>query len=386
MPKHRIVLSGGGTGGHIYPALAVAEALQEDPNVEEILYIGVTGHLEEKLANERKINFVGIKTSGLPRKLSLNALAWPFELWQACARVQKEYERFAPTAVLGTGGYATAPPLIAALIQGIPYAIHEPDAHPGMVNKLLAKFASLISVGMEAGLDKLKTGSGKVAVNGNPVGKNFVRLLKRDSSCAVLGLKEDLKTVIVTGGSQGAQAINETMLQILPSLLEAEPKIQIIHQVGNNNILEFKERLPAEVRNNPRYCLRAYFDDLALPYAASDLAVCRSGAMTIAELSVTGKPAIFIPYPYASGDHQNHNAQFMQSRGAAIVLPQQRLTPQSLRDLILSLFGDHNHLDEMAKAMRALGKPQAAVDLANQVKEISTLYQIRQRKERQEIG
>ncbi|HEY9869055.1 MAG TPA: undecaprenyldiphospho-muramoylpentapeptide beta-N-acetylglucosaminyltransferase [Candidatus Obscuribacterales bacterium] len=379
MVQHRIVLTGGGTGGHIYPALAVAEQLVEDPEVESLLYIGARGQPEEKLARDRKLEFVGLTVSGLPRKISWKLLGWPGEMLSAISQAKKVLRLFRPTVVLGTGGYASAPPLGAASSLSIPYAIHEPDAHPGLVNRVFARRAQLVSLGMEAAADRLKTSRGRIVVNGNPVRKSFVRLLNRDAACAVLGLDMSLKTVLITGGSQGARAVNEALIPALPSLLESEPPVQIIHQAGERNVQDVKERLDRSILQHPRYLLRGYFEDLSIAYAVCDLAVCRAGAMTVAELAVTGTPALFIPYPYAAADHQTHNARFVASKDAAAVLPQSSLTPQSLRDQVLGLLADDERLKQMRKQMQSLGKPQAANDLANQVKEVSAAYQARAR-------
>ncbi len=371
MIRHRIVLTGGGTGGHIYPALAVAEYLSCDPDVEALLYIGASGHLEEKLCSEQALQFVGLSVSGLPRQFSTQLIRWPVQLVLAIMEARKILKLFKPTAVLGTGGYASAPPLVAARLAGVPLAIHEPDAHAGLVNRLLCRGADLVSLGMEAAADKLKPRRGKLIVNGNPVRKSIVSPLGRDAACAVLGLDHTLKTLLITGGSQGAQAINEALLEILPALLDRDPPLQIIHQVGEKNVLAMRERLDKVVLNNPRYSLRAYFDDLSLAYAVSDLAICRAGAMTVAELAVTGTPALFIPYPYAAGDHQSHNARFVASKGASVMVPQNKLTGQVLHNEIINLVGNEERLKSMRKAMQSLGRPQAASDLANQVKEIS---------------
>ncbi len=379
MVRHRIVLTGGGTGGHIYPALAVAERLSDDPEVEALLYVGAQGQPEQKLVSDRKIEFVGVKVSGLPRKLSSKLVSWPVEMLQAIAEAKQALRLFRPTAVLGTGGYASAPPLAAAWNMGVPYAVHEPDAHAGLVNRVFARNAHLVSVGMEAAAQSLKTVRGRIVVNGNPGRKSLVRLLSRDAACAVLGLDMNLKTLLVTGGSQGAAAINDALVQALPSLLVADPPLQIIHQAGERNVQEIKDRLGKGILQNSRYCLRAYFDDLSTAYAVSDLTVCRAGAMTVAELAVTGTPALFIPYPYAAADHQTHNAGFVASKSAAAVLTQSLLNAQSLRDQVLGLLADQERLKSMRTQMLALGKPQAATDLANQVKEVSAAYQARTR-------
>lgn len=381
MVTHRIILTGGGTGGHIYPALAVAEQLAEYEDVEEILYIGASGHREEKLAKERGLKFIGLDVSGMPRKLSPKLVSWPFQISGAIMECRKYLRNFKPTVVLGTGGYASAPPLMAAQTLGIPYAIHEPDAHPGLVNRLLAANARLVSCGMEGAVDRLKSKRGKVVVNGNPVGKSFVSLLRKDSACAVLGLNPEMKTLLITGGSQGARAINEAVIDALPALLEADPPIQIIHQVGEKNLVECKERLSPAIQQSKKYFLRDYFDDLSLAYAVTDLAVCRSGAMTIAELSVTGCPAIFVPYPFAAADHQMHNARFMESKGAALVIPQDKLTGDILATEVKRLLHNDEALRTMSKQMQSCGKPQAASDLALQLKEVSTEYQMKKGRE-----
>lgn len=374
MVRHRIVLTGGGTGGHIYPALAVAEELKGDPDVESILYIGAKGHLEEKLAARYGLDFVGLSVSGLPRKLSPTLISWPCQALAAIRQAISLFRKFQPTAVLGTGGYASFPALFAALLSSVPYAIHEPDAHPGLVNRLFARRARLCSLGMEGALKAFRMISpSKIRVNGNPVRKSFANLLSRESACAVIGLKTDLKTVLITGGSQGARALNEAVIDALPELMKLDPPIQVVHQVGEKNWQECKQRVGAGISHS-RYFLKAYFDDLAIAYAATDLAVSRAGAMTIAELAVTGTPAIFVPYPYAAQDHQSHNARFIQSKGAAIVLPQTELSGERLCELIVSLITDEAKLKSMRDHMLALGSPTSAHILAQQIKELSVDY------------
>jgi len=375
MTGHRIVLTGGGTGGHIYPALSVAEHLKDRPDVEAILYIGAIGHPEEKLARENGLEFVGIKVSGLPRKLSPKLLTWPFEMVAAIMRAKAVLEAFKPTAVLGTGGYASAPPLAAAGLLGIPTAVHEPDAHPGLVNRLLGRKAKLISLGMQGAAGRMSTKLGQIAFNGNPVRGSFLTPMQRDAAAAIMGLRPDLKTVLVTGGSQGAKALNEAVVAALPQLLELEPHIQIVHQCGDKNLNDVKERLAPGLEGSPRYHLRAYFDDLSIAYAVADLAVTRAGAMTVAELAVTGTPAVFVPYPFAAQDHQTHNARYMESQKAATMIMQEDLTGQTIYNQICALVLDDARLNEMRKRMRELGKPDAASTLAEQVLQLSAEYQ-----------
>lgn len=353
----------------------MAENLLNDPSVEAILYIGALGHPEEKLARACGLEFLGLKVSGLPRKLSGRLVTWPFEMSLAIAAASKALRAFKPTVVLGTGGYASAPPLAAANSLGIPTAVHEPDAHPGLVNRLMGRKAALISLGMQGAAGRMTSRRGVIQFNGNPVRMSFLGERKRDACAAVLGLRADLRTVLVTGGSQGAKAINDAVASCLPRLLDIEPAIQVIHQCGDKNLGDLKEQLPPGLFQSPRYHLRAYFDDLSMAYAASDLAVTRAGAMTVAELAVTGTPAIFIPYPYAAQDHQAHNARYIESQKAASVIMQEELSGDRLFAEISALINDAGKLADMRKRMKDLGKPDAARILAEQIKELSTAYQ-----------
>lgn len=388
MSAHRIVLSGGGTGGHVYPALSVYEQLLKDPDVEAILYIGARGHIEERIAKERGIDFVGLDVSGLPRKLSPSLWRWFFQMRTAMKEAKDVFATFKPTAVLGTGGYASAPPLFAAMSLQIPFVVHEPDAHPGLVNRLFAKSANLVSLGMKGAEERLKVGKGEVVVNGNPVRLGFIEKISREKASEALSLRADLKTVVITGGSQGARAINESLCGALAALMEHEPPVQIIHQAGERNMddvtkalkdvkIKSAEASDNAVLSNPRYCLRPYFEDMPLVYAASDLAVCRAGAMTISELAAMSLPAIFIPYPHAAQNHQMHNARFIDAQGAAIVIPQEELTPERLGNVIIDLLSDETRLAAMKEAMGGLKKTDAAAAIAGQLKKLSDEFNSR---------
>ncbi len=368
--QHRVVLTGGGTGGHIYPALSVAEKLKEDPAVAAILYIGAAGKIEERLAREHNLDFVGLTVSGLPRKFSPELFAWPSEFFKAVARAKKILAYFHPTVILGTGGYASAAPLGAAILSKLPIAIHEPDAHPGLVNRLYAPRARLVSLGMAGASEQIGAVKGQVVVNGNPVSARFVNLPPKSAAMASLGLDPQKSTILITGGSQGAQAVNQVIYQALPQILSSKHNLQVLHQVGEKNWDELTTTLPKDLLDSPFYKPRKYFNDLEYAYAATDLTICRSGAMTIAELAVTGTPAIFVPFPFAAQDHQTFNARFVESLGAARVLPQTELTAQRLLELLDELLSDPDKLDQMRQNMRTLAKPTAAADLAAQIKKI----------------
>lgn len=374
MKKHRIVLTGGGTGGHIYPALSIYEKLIEDGSVESILYVGARGRMEESLCREKKIEFRGLEVSGLPRSLNLNLVKWPLQFLKAVTEARTILSKFDPSCVLGTGGYASAAPLLAGLQLRVPTAVHEPDAHPGLVNRLFSKSANLVSLGMDGARSRIESKSAKIVVNGNPIRESFINLKPKAEALAELGLDPHLKTVIVTGGSQGAQALNNAIASIVSGLLKKRADVQIIHQAGDKNIDELKSRLEEATVSHKRYLLRPYFNDMALVYAASDLAIGRAGAMTISELTVTGTPCIFIPYPYAAQNHQMHNARSLEAQKASFVIDQAELTPANLQEKMELLFDDDQTLDSMKQAMKRLGKPEAAKNLTSQILHISEDY------------
>jgi len=370
--RHRIVLTGGGTGGHIYPALSVAEQLKKDESVEAVLYIGAKGHLEEKLAVAQGLDFLGLSISGLPRQLSTRLVTWPYQTLRAVSVARREIEHFNPTVLLGTGGYASAPPLAAAFLSGRPFAIHEPDAHPGLVNRVFAPYASLISLGMAQAKEQLGTRTrAQIVVNGNPVSKRFTAMPAKDVALKELGFKNDCKTILITGGSQGALALNKAVYELLGILKNKNEGIQVIHQVGEKNWDEMEASLDSDLRQSPLYRPRKYFDNLEVAYAVSDLTVCRAGAMTIAELFLTGTPAIFVPYPFAAADHQTYNARFVEAQGAAKVILQSDLSGRLLYEIITALLLDQEQLANMRKQMLSLAKPNAAYDIAEQLKRLS---------------
>jgi UDP-N-acetylglucosamine--N-acetylmuramyl-(pentapeptide) pyrophosphoryl-undecaprenol N-acetylglucosamine transferase len=367
--RHRIVLTGGGTGGHIYPALAVAEQLQNDPDVESVLYIGASGHLEETLAKERNLDFVGLSVVGLPRKISGALFTFPFKTLSAVLEARRILHLFRPTAVLGTGGYASAAPLAAARTMGIPFIVHEPDSNPGMVNKIFAGSAAICSLGMTAAKEKFEARSLRVIVNGNPVRGSFLSPASRGQAASEFGLNPGIKTLLVTGGSQGAQAINDAVNSALPALLQ-RGDMQILHQVGEKNFAVYKAQLAPSVANNPNYRLLPYIKEMSSAYAACDMTVCRAGAMTIAELSVMHVPAIFVPYPYAAQNHQMHNARFMETQGCAFVIPQNDLTAETLSKAVFDAFMSGEKLQAMKNTMENIAKPHAAEEIARQLKEV----------------
>jgi UDP-N-acetylglucosamine--N-acetylmuramyl-(pentapeptide) pyrophosphoryl-undecaprenol N-acetylglucosamine transferase len=300
-------------------------------------------------------------------------LSWPWQFLKAVQKAKQVLHRFQPTVVLGTGGYASAAPLTAALLAGRIIAIHEPDAHPGLVNRVFAKYAHLISLGMASAAGKLERPGAKIVVNGNPVSKRFLNLPDRQKALNELGLDANLRTVLVTGGSQGALALNRAVYEMLPMLKASGDSFQLLHQVGDKNWDDMRARVKEEFLDSSIYKPRKYFENLETAYAVADLTVCRAGAMTITELFVTGTPAIFVPFPFAAQDHQTFNARFVEAQGGARVLLQSELSGARLYEVLIELLRNPDQLKHMKRQMLALAKPNAAADLAEQLKNLNQL-------------
>ena len=356
----KIVLCGGGTGGHIYPSIAVSEVLKKEDC--ELFYIGVNGKPEEKIAERHGIEFYGYEFSGFPRKLQKELLVWPFQLLNAVSKAKVYLKHFKPDIVFGTGGYSAAPVFIAAKRLGIPYIVHNLDVRLGLANKFCASGATLLTCGFEP-YEESEHNLPSI-VTGNPVRESFLQIENKDKSQIYkeFNLNPDKKVIFVIGGSQGANAINETFLEILKDIV-LNNDIQVIHQTGEATHEVFTKRIPTKVLESGMYIARPFFDNPEICYHISDLVISRSGAMTTTEISILGKPAIFIPFPYA-GNHQEVNIKHLVSAGGAVLLRQKGLRSKTLLTTILNLIKDENKLQEMSKITKLFAKPKAASDLA----------------------
>ncbi len=365
-----VVLTGGGTGGHIYPAIAVAQELKNDPDFGEIYYIGCAKNPEKEIAERENLDFYSVNVSGMPRKPGIKLLLWAIELLTATFSSIKLLTGLKPDAVFGTGGYVTGPVLMAAWLLGIPYMIHDPDAHPGMVNKFTSKGAKSVSLAFEDAKKFIKNNNTKVS--GNPV-RSALSGTDRNTAIEKLGLNPDKKTILAIGGSQGAKTINDAISGAVRAFIE-ESGFQVIHQTGRKNfddyIKSFYEKNP-DLYANPDYLAKPYFDDMYLPLNAADVAVSRAGSLSISELNLCGLPAVLVPYPYAAADHQRFNAKAMEKAGAAVYLEDADCTPGRLIGLINSILNNPEKFSHMKKANIILAKPDSARDIVSELKKIS---------------
>ncbi|MDQ0286971.1 UDP-N-acetylglucosamine--N-acetylmuramyl-(pentapeptide) pyrophosphoryl-undecaprenol N-acetylglucosamine transferase [Desulfofundulus luciae] len=353
------VVTGGGTGGHIYPALAIARGLLAKYPGAQVLYIGRAGGLEADLVPKANLPFRSIPVTGLKRNLSPRNL---LVFWQAARGVllaRQILADFKPRVVVGTGGYVCGPVVMAAVLLGIPTLIHEQNALPGLTNRLLSRLVSQVALTFDDAR-KYFPRKARVKVTGLPV-RPEVLAWRRDEARRAMGIPEDAQLVLSFGGSQGARAINLAMIEVLKQFGGREG-VYFLHVTGPGQYEEFCARAREaglSIAENGNIILVPYLDEMPRALAAADLAICRAGAATLAELTVVGLPAILIPYPYAAGNHQEYNARSLEKEGAALVIRDRELTGSLLAEKLARLLARPAKLKAMARASRRLGRSRA---------------------------
>lgn len=361
-------ITGGGTGGHIYPAIAVCNALKEDSQTADVFYVGNPNNLEFEIAKKNGYKFLEINVSAMPRKLGFGVIKWFFQLYGAVFKALFYIKKYKPDAIFGTGGYVSAPALFAAEMAGVPFMIHDSDAQPGIVSKYIAPKAKCVSLAFESSQKLIK--SNNIEVNGNPIREEFKTLTKEQARIN-LGLQDKL-TLCIMGGSQGAKSINNAAVEILQEL-SSKYNLQIILQTGKRNyekaIFKLKEIYPA-YENDKNIIIKPYFDDMVTILKASDIAVSRAGSLSISELCASAVAPILIPYPHAAADHQRKNAQFMVERRAALYLEDADTTKDTLLIAIEQLLDNPEKLTIIQKNSSELAKLDATANIVQQLKNI----------------
>jgi UDP-N-acetylglucosamine--N-acetylmuramyl-(pentapeptide) pyrophosphoryl-undecaprenol N-acetylglucosamine transferase len=353
----RIALTGGGTGGHAYPAISIAEALRVELPECKLLYLGSKDGPEERLAEGAGVEFHGITGRRLGKPLSPDGALTILALGKGFCEALVALREFKPDLVIGTGGYASAAVVMAQVCRRGKTLIHEQNAIPGRTNLWLSRFVSKTCVTFEESIRYFP--AGKAIVTGLPIRVELLHLPAKASARKKLGLEPHVFTLLALGGSQGARRLNEILLEAAP-LLNKLP-VQVIHQTGRRNYEEVEGR--RESGGWSRYHVSAYFDDMRPIYAAADLALSRAGASTVAEITAVGLPAILVPYPYAYADHQRANAEFVVSGGGAVVVNESELTGEALVKALKWFVDSPGELANMAAASKRLGKPNAAGDI-----------------------
>lgn len=356
----RIALAGGGTGGHVYPAIAVAEQLRALGGVE-LTYYGTPHGAEHDIARREGIPFRAVPASQVRVRQPVALAKGLWRLWRGTRTARELLEADRPGAVFATGGYAAAPVGRAARQAGIPLVVFLPDATPGWAVKFLARYATTVACAVDAAVNQFP--AGQAVVTGYPLRSQFTEAT-REEGLRRFDLDPALPTILVAGGSLGAQAINTAVLATLPDWLR---DAQVVHVSGRGDLDRMSaaaSTLPDDLRG--RYHLHGYTEEMAYAMAAADIAVMRAGASTIGELAVSGLPVVAIPGAFSD---QAANADYLAQRGAAIHLPQDRI--DELGPLVRALFEDDDRREVMSERMRALGRPDAARRLAELVLDLA---------------
>jgi UDP-N-acetylglucosamine--N-acetylmuramyl-(pentapeptide) pyrophosphoryl-undecaprenol N-acetylglucosamine transferase len=371
----RVVIGSGGTAGHVFPALSTAERLRDRLSAE-VTFVGTTDGQEARMVPRAGFRLDTVEAIPFRRRLSLDTLRAPFAALRA-AQMCRPNIRDAD-AIVGMGGYVSVPVSLAARLERVPLVLHEQNAAPGLANRVAARWAEAVAVGFKEAAVRFR--HRRTVVTGNPVRDEVLRVREdRDALRAQARASFDLQsgrwTVVAFGGSQGARRMNEALLGALTGSLAGRGDIQVLWVTGPSHHDALRERIPEGASILVRTA--AFIDRMELAYALADLAVCRAGASTIAELSVSGVPAIMVPYPFATGRHQELNASALARAGGAVVVPDGDLTPERLASEIMDLGDDPQLLDEMRRRSLTYGRPDAADALAELVASIAKGAQAR---------
>jgi UDP-N-acetylglucosamine--N-acetylmuramyl-(pentapeptide) pyrophosphoryl-undecaprenol N-acetylglucosamine transferase len=362
----RIVLTGGGTGGHIYPAVAIGRQAQEECGAE-LLYIGTTQGLESRIVPKLDIPFEAVEITGFKRKLSLDNVKTVVRFLRGVKKAKRLLREFKPDAVVGTGGYVCGPVVYAAAKLGIPTLIHEQNVIPGLTNQFLARYVDTVAVSFPESEQHFKRAK-RTVYAGNPCATNVMRA-DADKGRVSLGLTDAKQIVLVFGGSRGAKAINEAMLSMAPQLNQL-PGVHFVFVTGESyydDALATMEQLPA-YRSGQLHVV-PYLHNMPDVLAAS-LVVCRAGASTIAEMTALGIPSILIPSPNVTNNHQEANARSIVEAGAGRMVLERELSGDRLLDTVKELLKDERLLEKTGKAAAELGMPSAAVTIVSELQRL----------------
>jgi UDP-N-acetylglucosamine--N-acetylmuramyl-(pentapeptide) pyrophosphoryl-undecaprenol N-acetylglucosamine transferase len=357
MSAPRVIISGGGTGGHIFPAIAIARAIQSKYPNAEVLFVGAEGKMEMEKVPAAGYKIVGLPIVGIQRRLTWKNLLVPYKVWQSIRKARALVREFKPDLAVGVGGYASGPLLRAASSMGVPCVIQEQNSYPGITNKILAKSVKLICVaydGLEAFFPKEK-----IVHTGNPVRPEVLSLEgKRESALRHFGLVADKPVVLIVGGSLGARTINEAVQANAESWIARGA--QVLWQTGKS----YASTAKSFAEGKAHLHALEFIKEMDLAYAAADVVISRAGAMSISELCLVGKPAILVPSPNVSEDHQTKNAMALVNKGAA-VLVRDAEAKNTLSQALYALLDNKDQCALLSKNIALLGKPNASAEIAS---------------------
>ena len=353
----KFILSGGGTGGHIYPAIAIADELKKRYPDAEFLFVGANDRMEMQRVPQAGYSIKGLQIAGIQRKLSLKNLLLPFKLLKSLYQARQIIQKFQPDAVIGTGGYASAPTLKAAQWLKVPYFIQEQNSFAGITNKWVSKKANKIFVAYQ-NMEKFFP-KAKIQITGNPIREGLTTIQdKNKNAFENFSLDENKFTLLVLGGSLGAKSINQLISSNLSFFQENE--VQILWQCGKFYYDEYKEKQTEMVQ------VRPFIENMNDAYAVADVIISRAGASSVSELCVVGKPVIFVPSPNVAEDHQTKNAQAIADEKAAILIKETELK-DNFQKIFLEIFNDKEKRKILSENIKALAKPNATEQIVDEI-------------------
>ncbi len=368
--EYRIIISGGGTGGHIFPALSIADAIKAKHPDAKILFVGADNRMEMQRVPDAGYDIVGLPIAGFDRKNLLKNIKVLWKIFKSQRMAKKIIKEFAPQAAVGVGGYASGPTLKMAASMGIPTLIQEQNSYAGVTNKILSKHAKMICVaydGMERFFPK-----DKIIVTGNPVRKNLLDMRgSRKEAMKTMGLDENRKCVLIVGGSLGARSINEGIIENIEKI-RANSDIQFIWQTGKLYFEEMKKRA-GELGKPDNLTITDFVSDMASALSAADIVVSRAGAGSISEFALLGKAVILVPSPNVSEDHQTKNAMALVDKDAAIYVADANVK-EELIDKAVETVKDRMKIALLETNIRKMGKPDAASEIADEVLKLADTY------------
>lgn len=355
----KIIISGGGTGGHVYPAIAIADAIKKIKPDADILFVGAEGKLEMEKVPKAGYPIKGLNITGFQRKLTFKNLLFPFKLFFSLIKANNILRKFKPDVAIGVGGFASGPLLKMAERKNIPTVLQEQNSYPGVTNKLLAKNARKICVAYD-GMDRFFSKE-KIVETGNPIRADFFQNLenKKEEAYRHFGFDKNKKTVFIFGGSLGAKTINLAM-EASADKLRKNQQIQVLWQIGKLYVEDFGK---CETAHLPNVKTEVFIDRMDLAYAMAALVIGRAGALTISELCLVGKPAILIPSPNVAEDHQTKNAMALIEKNAAVLVHDKNAKEEMISTAI-DLLNDENKKMELSKNIKKMAKPNAAEEIA----------------------
>lgn len=361
MSSYKIILSGGGTGGHIYPAIAIANELKSRYPDAEFLFVGAKDRMEMEKVPQAGFEIIGLWISGIQRKLTLKNLTFPFKLLSSLVKSRKIVKQFKPDVVIGTGGFASGPLLQVATSKGIPSLIQEQNSYPGITNKLLSKKTNKICVAYD-GLERFFP-ENKIIKTGNPVRQDLLNIdKKREEAKELFQLEKEKKTLLVLGGSLGSRRINELIEKELDYLLTHN--IQIIWQCGKLYFDKYKI-----YGNTKNIQVHAFINNMACAYASADIIISRAGASSVSELCIVGKPVIFIPSPNVAEDHQAKNAQAIVDEDAGILIRESDLEVD-FQNKFTQLIVSPERQQQLSENIKKLALVNATSDIVDEVEKL----------------